>query len=205
MTALHTTNPVQRLRKPKPGSMRDFLTWPEVEHKRAARLVHRVFYFPQAYFGHAHDAVLVGEIALVEQFEPLAPKVDVTRYPLVLPKGPSDVVNLNAFVVALRVRHEQDSGRLFRLRRQIDQLPVRVTPNGVEFRLDHHFAPLPNGPAHQCFTAVDSHMLFDDGETFRRWCIGKGLVPDPFRAPTGHDVFAEPANVRLGNIRHLHK
>ncbi len=203
MTALFSTKPVRRLREPHPGSVHQNLARPKIERERAAGLVHRIFYFPQAQFGDTHEAVLIGQIAFVEKFKSLLPEVDVARYPLVFPKGPSDVVDLNAFVLALRVRHKQDSGRLKSLRREIEKLPVRVTPHGVEFRLDHHFAPLPNGPAYNCFTAVGRHMRFDDAETFRRFCIDKGLMFDPFRSSPRHDAFAEPSNIGFGNIRHL--
>lgn len=151
--------------------------------KPVLKLHHLLFYLPVLPQGSGRQfdfAVLVGQVALVCYLEKPGCEVCEPNYVPVIHKRASDVIDLSAAVFTARIGQEEDGLVVGAMRGEVDQIPLRVLPDSVEFSFDEHSGGFPDGPAYQLFSTLSDHMLWNDAEAFAQWLAGQRLMRDDY-------------------------
>ena len=175
-------------------------TWHMARAQRVLELEQFVLFFPT-------DRVLLGVVRTVQRhFGPLGlgdiavhqRSATTTRQVL------ADVAAGLTFASAIRIEQKRDLAKPHagRAGRDIHQHALRVTPHGVPFRLDHHFRPDPQSPAHYLFAAVDTHLHFNSAEALGDFCTRHGLVEYVAGRDAREHLVAKTPRLSLADIRH---
>jgi len=111
-------------------------------------------------WGNGNLTVIVGKLAfvklMVNERENLA-KPHGVRVGCGLP----DVVNLPAFVMPGRIRQKQYAGHPVFFGRDVEQIPVWLTPDCVELGLNENSRPLPDRPSDYLLASVLCNVLWE--------------------------------------------
>ena len=182
------------------GRTIDLLTiFPSDSH---VQLHHVVAYFLDS--GSNVIGSLIGQISFVcnekKFMRQFAKPIDA----FVASQGLSDVIDLDAFILTARIRKKKNSTNADLLWGDINKSAIFCTPNRMEFGFYHHFGPFPNTPPEYLFSAMSSHILWEDSKTFVDWLITKGIHLDIKRLLMGNNGTAKLKNRGFDNRRCRH-
>ncbi len=162
------------------------------------QLLHLLFQLPKLTVGtgrEADQAVLVGQVTLVQNLEAPAEELEKTSYVEIIHQRFTDIVDLSAGIFTARVGQEENvlDGKI--ARGEVVEKPVVILPNSVELCLDKDIWPFPNGPARQLFATMSDHVLWHDAETFQCWLTEQRLIWNKDGRVGYSNCFTEGLNV----------
>lgn len=149
--------------------------------KSKIKLRHLLLYFPvflEEFGGKFDLPMLIGQVTLVRYFENPFGEVQEANHVQVIHQRVADVIDLSTAIFMARVGKEEGGVVREGPRGQVDQIPLRVLPDCMEFGFDEDAGCLPDGPAYQLFSAVTDHLLWDDAKAFAHWLAGQGFAWD---------------------------
>lgn len=113
--------------------------------------------------GQFDGAVLVGKVALIEDFKAACEQREILQQVHIVDQRLAHVVDLPTFIFGLRIRQEEDVLGGNWTRGQIDKRGIWTAPNGVKFRFDEQ-PVVPDSPAEHALSAELHNLLFNDPE-----------------------------------------
>jgi hypothetical protein len=149
--------------------------------KPVLKLHHLLFYlpvFPQGAGCQVELPVLFGQVALVCYLEEPGIEVYRANYVQVIHKRAAKVIDLSAAIFTARIGQEEAGLIVSAAGGEVDQVPLRVLPDSVEFGLDEHPRRFPDGPAYQLFSTMSDDVLWNDAEAFAHWLAQQRFVRD---------------------------
>jgi hypothetical protein len=160
---------------------------PEFVGKSKTYLSHLIVYFPDSSGGNK-GAMIVSQIAFVRFPITLFSESNRLFDERIMRNGLSDIIDLTAFVMTIRIWQEENLIKRQQLRSYIDKEAIWTLPNAMELCFDEDHRPMPDGPSKLLFSTMRSDMLWNNRETFVDWFIRQGIYRDIY-------AFAPKANV----------
>ena len=127
---------------------------------------HYFFKLPALFLSEGYIAVFVGQIARVHDFMPLAGQVQKPYYVPIVNQCAADIINLPSLVFSIGVRKECGVRKIIRPGRDVDEIALWTSPDGMEFSFDKYTGVLPDSPTKYVLSAELGSPLFHDYETF---------------------------------------
>jgi hypothetical protein len=145
-------------------------------------------------------AVLIRQLPFVLDRKDFVAKAQESLDSGVIHKRLPDVVHLPSFVLPVERMEEGCLVMADGSRRYVDELPVLVAPDSMEFRFDVHAWHFVDGPANDALAADSPDGRIDDDEAFFLALSSMGSEQDALGGAVGLDAATERLHVGKSRV-----